>query len=497
MKTCSFDKLLPYLERGMALGTALNIMDWDANTAAPEEASEYTAKALGILSQEAFCALINPEVKEIIGQIDEESLSDKEKAILKKLKKEYKRSEAIPAEEMREFGELCSRATRVWQKAKQDNDFSIYAPYLEKLIAYKKKFAAYAKKGEEKLYDILLDEYEESFGMKELDRFFGKLKEEIIPLLKKVSEAEEIDDSFLYQEYEIEKQKEFNHFLAEYLGFDFKRGVIAESEHPFTTSWHNHDVRITTHYYKNNLTSAILSTIHESGHALYEQGVEDDLTQTLVGEGASCAMHESQSRFYENIIGRSQEFWEPLYPKLVETFPKQLMDVPLEKFVRALNKVKADLIRTEADELTYCLHIMVRYELEKQMIEEEASVKELPELWNQKYKEYLGVVPKEEKEGILQDVHWSMGDIGYFPSYALGNAFAAQIYHTMKKELPVEELLKQGRISEITKYLREHIHRYGALKEPRQLLKELTGEEFNPDYYIQYLKEKFEKVYHL
>lgn len=497
MKTGSFNELLPYLDRYMALGTAMSIMDWDANTAAPEEASEYTAKVLGILSQERFCTLINPSVKEIMGRIDEENLSDKEKAIFKKLKKEYEKSETIPADEMREFGELCSRANRVWQKAKQENDFSIYAPYLKKLIAYKKKFAAYAKKGEEKLYDILLDEYEETFGMKELDRFFGKLKAEIIPLLKRISDAEEIDDSFLYQDYEIEKQKELNHFLAEYMGFDFKRGVIAESEHPFTTSWHNHDVRITTHYYKNNLTSAILSTIHEGGHALYEQGVDDSLTQTMVGEGASCAMHESQSRFYENSLGRSEEFWVPLYPRLVETFPKQLMDVPLEKFVRALNKVKADFIRTEADELTYCLHIMVRYEMEKLMIEEDTPVEEFPELWKQKYKEYLGIVPENDTQGILQDVHWSMGDIGYFPSYALGNAFAAQIYNTMKKELPVEELLRQGKISAITEYLREHIHQYGASKEPRQLLKDLTGEEFNPDYYIQYLKEKFEKVYHL
>ena len=240
-----------------------------------------------------------------------------------------------------------------------------------------------------------------------------------------------------------------------------------------------------------------MSTIHEGGHALYEQGIRDEFTQTLVGDGASCAMHESQSRFYENVLGRSEAFWEPLYPKLQDTFPKQLGQVSLGQFVRALNKVKADFIRTEADELTYCLHIMVRYELEKQMIEEDVPVDKLPGLWNQKYQEYLGITPNNDKEGILQDVHWSMGDIGYYPSYALGNAFAAQIYHTMKKELPVEELLRKGKIAEITAYLREHIHQYGASKEPREMLKALTGEEFNPDYYIQYLKEKFEQVYQL
>ena len=496
-KDYTFKDLTPYLDKYMALQTAISIMDWDDSTAAPEEASEYTSKMLGILSQEQFMTLINPQVKEMIEQFDEEQLSLTEKAVLKRIRKEYEKSEAIPAKEKREYTELTSRAFNIWQKAKKENDFSVYAPYLKKVIAFRKKFAGYSQKEDAKLYDILLEEYEESFRMKELDRFFAKLKEEIIPLLKKIEQAEEIDDSFFYLDYDIEKQKEFNRYIAEYMGFDFKRGLIAESEHPFTTNWHNHDVRITTRYYKDNLPSAILSTIHECGHALYEQGVRDELTQTLVGEGASCAMHESQSRFYENIIGRSEVFWEPLYPKLVELFPEQLGNISLQQFVRALNKVKADLIRTEADELTYCLHIMVRYELEKQMIEENIAVDELPELWNQKYAEYLGVSPENDSEGILQDVHWSMGDIGYFPSYALGNAFAAQIYNTMKKELDVDKLLREGRISEITAYLRKHIHQYGASKEPRELLKELTGEEFNPDYYIQYLKEKFEQVYGL
>ncbi len=496
-KKVAFQDLIPYLEKNMAFHTAINIIDWDANTFAPEEASEYTVKAMGILSQEQFTSLINPKVKEIMEGLKEEELSQTEKAILRRLKKEYQKSEAVPANEMREFTELAARATNVWQKAKKEQNFSLYAPYLEKIVEYKKKFAGYSKKEGGSLYNVLLDGYEESFHVEELDRFFSKLKEEIIPLLKKVEQAEEIDDSFFYQEYDIEKQKEFNVFLAEYMGFNFKRGVIAESEHPFTTSWHNHDVRITTHYYKDNLSSAILSTIHEGGHALYEQGIRDEFTQTLVGDGASCAMHESQSRFYENVLGRSEAFWEPLYPKLQDTFPKQLGQVSLGQFVRALNKVKADFIRTEADELTYCLHIMVRYELEKQMIEEDVPVDKLPGLWNQKYQEYLGITPNNDKEGILQDVHWSMGDIGYFPSYALGNAFAAQIYHTMKKELPVEELLRKGKIAEITAYLREHIHQYGASKEPREMLKALTGEEFNPDYYIQYLKEKFEQVYQL
>lgn len=493
-----FEKLIPYLDKHMAFNTAIAMLDWDNETLAPEESMEYTAKALGVLSEESFSSLINPEVKEILEELSKEkNLSDLELAIIRKLEKQFQKSEAIPPKEMREYTELTSNSGKAWQKAKRENDFSVFAPYLEKIIAFKKKFAGYGKKDGQKLYDVLLDDYEESFGMEELDLFFDKLKKEILPLLKRIQKAPQVDDSFLHLNYDIEKQKEFNRYLAEYMGFDFNRGVMAESEHPFTTNWHNHDVRITTHYYEDNLASAMLSTIHEGGHALYEMGIRDEYTQTLVGEGASCGMHESQSRFFENIVGRSRAFWEPLYKKLQDMFPKQLGKVSLENFVRALNTVKADFIRTEADELTYCLHIMVRYELEKMMIEEDVDVKELPDLWNQKYKEYLGVEPEEDSKGILQDIHWSMGDIGYFPSYALGNAFSAQIYHQMKQDIKVDELLRTGKISVIRDYLKEHIHQYGASLKPRELLKNLTGEEFNPDYYISYLKERFTKEYQL
>lgn len=492
-----FESLTPYLDKAMAFQSSMAALEWDMETLAPEDASDYTSKIIGILSEQAFTSVINPEVKKILEELEGEKLNAFEAAVRKKLLKDLKKNEAIPKEEMREFSELTSRAGTAWQKAKKAKDFDIFAPYLEKIIAFKKKFAEYGKEEGQKLYDVLLDDYEEGFGIKEIDRFFSKMKEEIVPLLKAIEKQQEIDDSFVYLDYDTEKQKEFNHWLAEYLGFDFKRGVIAESEHPFTTGWHNHDVRFTTHFYKNHLTSAIFSTIHETGHALYEQNVADAYTQTPVGGGASCGMHESQSRFMENVLGRSKAFWKPVYPKLQELFPEQLKSISLEHFVCALNKVKADFVRTEADELTYCLHIMVRYEIEKKMIEEEIDIKELPRLWNEKYKEYLGVEPKDDAEGVLQDIHWSMGSIGYFPSYALGNAFAAQIYHQMKKDLDVDVLLEQGKIWEITDYLKKHIHQFGSTRDAKTLLKDLTGEEFNPDYYIAYLKERFTRVYEL
>ena len=320
-----FEKLQPYLEKEMAFSTALTLMDWDMETLAPKEAVDFTSKAVGVLSQERFSSIINLEVKKILEQLEEEKeLNRFECAVVKKLKKEYKKTEKISKEEMREFSELTSKALHAWQKAKKEKDFSIYVPYLEKIIVFKKKFAEQGREEGQTLYDVLLDDYEEEFDEKVLDEFFSKLKERIVPLLKKIEKQEEIEDSFLFFDYDEEKQEEFNRWLAEYIGFCFDRGVIAQSEHPFTTALHNHDVRITTHYYKNNLASALLSTIHEGGHALYEMGVDDEFTQSIVGGGASCGMHESQSRFFENMIGRSVPFWKPIYGKLKEIFPKQL-----------------------------------------------------------------------------------------------------------------------------------------------------------------------------
>jgi len=494
----NFEKLVPYLEKHMALQTALALLDWDDATLAPEKAGEYTAKAIGILSEEDFTCLTNPQIKEILQKLGKDnSMDDTERAIYRKVLKNFKKTESIPKEEKRAYAELQARSQKVWQQAKQKNDFSVFAPYLKEIVKYCKKFADYGAKEGQKRYDVLLDDYEETFPMEVLDTFFDKLKKEIIPLLKEIQKQPQIDDSFLFQNYDIEKQKEFNRFLAEYIGLDFDKGVMAESEHPFTTAWHNHDVRITTHYYENNLASAIFSTIHESGHAVYEQGIDDRYTQTVLGEGASCGIHESQSRFMENVIGRSKAFWTPIYGKLVDTFPAQLKEVSLEHFIEAINRVQADEIRTEADELTYCLHIMVRYELEKMMIEEDIDVEELPKLWNKKYQEYLGITPKDDTCGILQDIHWSMGSIGYFPSYALGNAFAAQFYHQMKKEIDVETALCIGNLQVIREFLHKHIHQYGAFKTAREILLESTREEFNPDYFIEYLKDKYAGIYHM
>jgi carboxypeptidase Taq len=269
---------------------------------------------------------------------------------------------------------------------------------------------------------------------------------------------------------------------------------MAVSAHPFTTNLHNRDVRITTHY-TDRVDSSLFSVIHEAGHGIYEMGIRDELTLTMAGQGASMGMHESQSRFFENIIGRSRAFWEPVYGKVQSLFPEKLGNVPLDRFVEAVNKVEPGLIRTEADELSYSLHVLIRYEIEKMLIEEDLEVEKLPEIWADKYEEYLGVRPKNPAEGVLQDIHWSQGSFGYFPSYALGSAFGAQIYYHMKKVMDFDGLLQKGEIGTIRAYLREHIHQYGKMKTSREILFNMTGEDFKPEYYVRYLKEKYGKIY--
>ena len=333
--------------------------------------------------------------------------------------------------------------------------------------------------------------------MQTLDAFFAQLRETIVPLIAKIQNVEPIDDSFLYKHYPVEIQRKFSDYLMEVMGIDRKHCGIAETEHPFTTNFNNKDVRITTHYYEDNLVSSMYSVIHEGGHALYELGADDCYNYTALSGGVSMGIHESQSRFYENIIGRSEAFIHAIFPKVKELFPQQLEGVDESMFYRAVNKAEPGLIRTAADELTYALHIMVRYEIEKQLIAGTLTVKEIPAEWNRLYKEYLGVDVPNDKEGCLQDTHWSGGMIGYFPSYALGSAYGVQMLHKMEADLGnVYADVANGDLSKVTAWLREHIHRYASYKKPGELFEEVCG-QFDAKFYTDYLSEKFSKLYNL
>ena len=470
----------------------------DAATAAPKGSFEGRGRALGALSRVTYELVASEKNGALLAYLEEhaDALDECERREVELLRKQYDQIHRIPMEEYVEFTVLLNDAESVWEKAKNENDFASFAPYLEKIVDFNRRFAGYYN-AEMKPYDALLNEYEEGLNMQTLDAFFAQLRTAIVPLVEKIGRAEQVDDSFLFKSYPIEKQREFSDYLMDVMGLDRTVCGIAESEHPFTTNFNTKDVRITTHYYESALASSMYSVIHEGGHALYELGVDPAFDYTFLGGGVSMGIHESQSRFYENLVGRSLAFVKLIYPKLLELFPVQLEGVTAEQFHKAVNKAEPSLIRTEADDLTYALHVMVRYEIEKQLIGGTLEVKDVPSRWNSLYKEYLGVDVPSDTEGCLQDSHWAGGSIGYFPSYALGSAYGPQLLQVMEQELGnVDLLIEAGRLDEVTAWLREKIHKYGCLYKPGQLFEQVCG-KFDAKYYTDYLTRKYTDLYGL
>lgn len=347
------------------------------------------------------------------------------------------------------------------------------------------------------IYNAFLDDFEKGMTVEALDRIFPPLRDGLVALLDKIMKAKQGEPHHPEGEFDKGRQEQLSLMLLDAMGYDYKEsGRVDETEHPFTTSLGPKDVRITTHYYEESIESAIFSSVHEGGHAIYDQNMPHQLAEYGIDEAPSMGIHESQSRFYENIIGRSLSFWRAFYPKLQKIFP-EYQEISLEEFYRIINKVTPSLVRTEADEVTYSLHVIIRYEIEKLMVSGAVSVDELPALWNQKYEEYLGITPPNDSEGLMQDVHWSEALIGYFPSYALGNLYGAQFYHQMKKDIPnVTEQIEAGDLTEIFNWLKTNVHEQGNLYTPAELVERVTGEPLNPQYFLDYLNEKYSRIYH-
>ncbi|MNM64079.1 putative metalloprotease YpwA [compost metagenome] len=476
---------------------AIDLIYWDKLVCMPKKAVEGRAEVIGLLSEQLFNQQTSKEMREFLELFKENSdgLSQVDKAMIKRLDKEYNETKKIPVERYKEFVILTSKSEAAWEEAKDKNDFNIFKPYLSKVVNFQKEFVGYWGYKDHK-YNTLLDKYEEGITVEVLDKVFGDLRDALVELLNKIKNSKiTINSDLLSSSYDKEKQKELSLYTLKLICFDMEAGRLDESTHPFTTNFTNKDVRLTTHYYEHDLLSALFSTIHEGGHGIYEQNISDDLQNTWLSTGASMGIHESQSRFYENIIGRSEEFLRYLYPKFKELF-KNFDKIDFNEFYKVVNKVEPSLIRTEADELTYSLHVIIRYEIEKALFNDEITVEELPEVWKKKYKEYLGVEPDTDSLGVLQDMHWSDGSFGYFPSYALGNLYGAQIFNTMKKDVPdVYELIAKGDIISITKWLKDNVHKYGSLYSPKELILKVTGEELNSQYFIDYLEEKYSKLY--
>lgn len=480
-----------------AYKTASSSLYLDSVTTAPKDTAEGRGIALGVLAGESQKYMTAPDTVELLSYLTEhkEELDYIRQREVEELERQVQQLSRIPADEYMEYAMLTNEASSVWHQAKEESNFELFRPVLEKMVAFNRKFAGYYD-SEKAPYDALLNEYERGTDMETLDRFFEAVRERLVPLIRRVQEAEQVDDSFLHQHYPIEIQRKLSDYLMEVMGLDRAHCTIGETEHPFTLEFNNKDVRITTKYHEDCVTDSMYSVIHEGGHAKYELGVMDELQYTCLSSGVSMSVHESQSRFYENIIGRSRAFVEAILPKMQELFPEQLADVTTEQMYRAINKVEPSLIRTEADELTYCLHVLIRYEIEKKLIDGSLEVKEIPVVWNRLYKEYLGVEVPDDQHGCLQDSHWSGGLLGYFPSYALGSAYGAQMLANMEKEFDVWEPVAKGDLSQVSAWLREKIHQYGSLKAPKDVVKNACG-DFDPTVYTDYLTKKYTEIYQL
>ena len=482
-----------------AYGHALSLLFYDGATGAPKGSAANRARTMTVLSEEHYKLVTAPETMDLLDLLEANSaeLDEKEARIVELMQKDLQQLKKIPMDEYLACQELMATAEDVWRDAKEKSDFAAFEPTLVRIFDTYKRFAGYVSP-EKKPYDHWLNEYEEGISMESCDAFFKTLKERIVPLVAAVQEKPQVDDSLIHGHFPAWKQEKLAYWLMDLIRLDRDHVGLSTTEHPFTTSLGSHfDERITTHYHEDNVVSSMFSVIHEGGHALYDTHSAADLAWTELDGGVSMGIHESQSRFYENILGRSRALSEVIFPKLAELFPEEMAGHTAEEFYRAINRVEPSLIRIEADEVTYALHIMVRYELEKAVFAGDLAVHDLPAMWNRYYKEYLGVDVPDDRRGVLQDSHWAGGNIGYFPSYALGSAYGAHFLKKMKETVDVEGALRSGDLSPINAWNEEHIWRHGSLYKPSVLLERVLGEPFSPEHYVRYLEEKCKDVYGL
>ena len=494
------EKYKYYHERFRQYDYVLSVFQYDSETVAPKGCRDEHDQAFSYVANDIFKMTKSEDYINLVKEAYEKRKQfDKYyQRLFELMYRDVKENEKITPELQYEMMLASSNGFSKWLEAKEKSDYSIFEPALNKIVELHKKFIELKAPGKEHPYDVLLDEYEKGNDEKVLDEFFNKLKARIVPLLAQIKNSKkEIRTDFLTRKVPISKQEKITKYCLEYNKFNLDNGAIGVVEHPFTTFLSEHDVRVTTHYYENMFLSNIFSIIHEGGHGIFGQNEPKYFYEIGLDGHQTSAQHETISRFYENILCRNKAYVSNLYKKLQKVCKKELKDVSLDEFYEGVNLVEPSLIRTEADELTYSLHILIRYEIEKGLIDGTLSTKDLNKVWNRKYQEYLGITPSNDKEGILQDVHWSEGMFGYFPSYALGNAYGAQILATMNKDFDVNEALSKGKMSAILAWLKKNVFAYGSLMDPNDWIKKITGEELNVDYYLDYLENKYKNIYNL
>lgn len=497
-----YQKIHELSRHARTLQGIVSLLDWDQETYMPSGAAGSRAEQLktmaGIIHREKTSRKFGGALAKLIdiqsGQIKSDDLSPAQKAALKEWRRDYLHDTALPSKFVEEFAKTTSQAIIAWRNAKKENAFQQFAPFLERIIALcrqKAELLGY----QDHPYDALLDQYEPDIKTREVQHLFSTLREHLTPLIKKVGH-QAIEDQFLFGNWDQAKQIAFSHQLLDAMGYDHLKGRLDFSSHPFSSSSHPTDSRITTRLHPTSLMSNIFVVLHEGGHALYEMGLPQDQYGTPLGDARSLGIHESQSRWWETRIGLSQPFWHYFFPLLKETFKGQLDSITLESFYLAINKVEPSFIRVEADELTYPLHVILRFEMEKGLIEGSLNVRDIPEAWNVKMEEYLGLIPKTNSEGCLQDIHWSMGAFGYFPTYTLGNLYAAHLFETFMQDHPEwEKMVAAGELKFIKQWLHENIYQYGRRYTTQELLQKATKRPFSADAYLHYLKKKYTNLY--
>lgn len=483
------------------LNGAAAVLGWDQQTNMPPGGVVSRGNQLSTLSRLSHTKFVSDEVGELLEELKPygESLDPEsdDACLIEVTDREYQKSVKVPAEYVAEWSKITTIAHGAWEEARANDDFSHFQPHLEKIVEMRRQYADFFKPYDH-VYDPLLDDFEPGMTTAEVQGIFTSMRPKQVELIKAISEQPQVDDSFLHLNYDEKNQWEFGEAAITEYGYDWNRGRQDKAAHPFTTGFGIGDIRITTRVDENFLNTALFGTLHEAGHAIYEQGVAEELDRTPLGSGASLAIHESQSRMYENLLGRSYDFWVHFYPSLQARFTTQLGNVDLDTFYKGINKVEPSLIRVEADEATYNLHIMLRLELEIALMEGKLAVADLPEAWNARMEDYLGVTPPNDAEGVLQDVHWSAGILGYFPTYALGNLVSNQLWEKINQDIPgLSGQIQGGNFEELLAWLRENVHRHGAKYKPQYLVKKIVGSKISPDPYLKYLNEKFGAIYGL
>jgi carboxypeptidase Taq len=502
----AYKELLKRTKDLIVLSSAQGVIHWDMETMMPPKAVEQRSEQLALLSRISHKMSTAPEIGKLLNTIhtdqQHEALSEVEKRNVYLIKKNYDEQTALPEKLVSEIAKQQAITVNTWKKAKKAKNFVKLKPELTKLVALSKQVAHILMQVKQTAipYDALLDNYEPKMTADTVAATFNHLKQGLITLLEKIQAASnQPDTEILHIHVPVEKQRKIAHTLAQTLSYDTTSptagGRIDETEHPFTSGYYD-DVRVTTHYYLDNYASAIFSVLHETGHALYEQNLNPNWKYQPIGSPCSFGIHESQSRLYENIIGRSREFWTYMLPKLKQITAPALANVSLDKFVHAINRVKPSKIRIEADEVTYNLHIIIRFQIERDIFADKVAVSELPEIWNQKYKEYLGVNVKDDSEGVMQDTHWASGLYGYFPTYALGNIYSGQLTAAFAKDIQNwHRQIATGDLKTVKEWLAKNVHSQGDLHDPADLMQRVTGKNLDAEPYLEYLGEKYSRLY--